>query len=121
MATQPEAKVQKEILNYLRELGLFVWTNKNQGTYDPKIRRFRKTNQLKGVSDILGLLPDGRFLAIEVKYGSNKPTLEQFFFLGKVNDKGGLAFTAWSVEDVKENLSSGGYRLMFEQPSLVHS
>ena len=95
-----ESAIQKKILHWLGYRGIFAWTNKTQGTFDPKRGAFRKTNQLKGVPDILGVLPDGRFLGIEVKRKGNKPTQEQLDFIHKANLKGALCFVAYSVEDV---------------------
>ena len=59
---------------------------------------------MKGVSDILGILPDGRFLAIECKSPSGKTTTEQDRFLASVNARGGLAFVARGLDDVKTHM-----------------
>lgn len=56
---------------------------------------------LKGVSDILGILKDGRLLAIEVKVGYNKVTTEQNDFINQINTCGGLAFVARSLDDLR--------------------
>lgn len=60
---------------------------------------------VNGVSDIIGLLPGGRFLAIEVKTDRGKATPRQDKFIRDVNEEGGLAFIARSVDDVIERLS----------------
>lgn len=61
---------------------------------------------LKGVSDIVGILPGGRFLAIEVKRPGNERgvTLEQRAFIDRINKSGGLAFVATSISDVRARL-----------------
>ncbi len=41
-----------------------------------------------GVADILGILPGGRFLAIEVKTRRGRVSSRQKAFLKKVNDRG---------------------------------
>jgi hypothetical protein len=46
----------------------------------------------------------GRFLAIEVKRPGNKPTPEQQQFIDTINEAGGLAFVARSVEEVDNTL-----------------
>lgn len=61
----------------------------------------------RGVSDILGVLPNGRALAIEVKRPGGKPTEAQQLFLHEVNRAGGLAFTASSVDEVEAYLRRG--------------
>lgn len=104
MSTQPESKIQKAILGYLKMRGVFAWTQKNQGTFDPYKKIFRKTNQLKGVSDIVGILSGGTLLAIEVKTATGRVSPEQKAFLAAINNMGGIAFVARSVNDVKESL-----------------
>jgi hypothetical protein len=44
----------------------------------------------------------GRFLAIEVKRPGGKPTPEQQQFMDMINQAGGLAFVAHSIEEVAE-------------------
>lgn len=55
---------------------------------------------MPGIADILGVLPGGRFLAIEVKRPGSRLTVDQDAFLGKINASGGLAFMASSLEEV---------------------
>lgn len=57
-----------------------------------------------GSSDILGILDDGRFLAIEVKRPGKEPTEVQREFLENINKNGGLAFVAYSVDDARSML-----------------
>ena len=64
----------------------------------------------KGVSDILGVLPGGRFLALEVKTAKGKLTPAQADFLQSVAGGGGLAFMAQSAEEVRTRLAEEGYR-----------
>jgi hypothetical protein len=51
-----------------------------------------------GSSDLIGI-KNGKFLAIEVKEGNGKPTVEQASFVQMVNDNGGRGGIVWSVED----------------------
>lgn len=101
-----EKDIQKKILIWLGLKGIFAWTNKTQGTFDPVRRVFRTSNQLKGVPDILGVLPDGRFLGIEVKRKGGIVSPEQSAFIGKASRLGALCFVAYSVDDVIQNLKS---------------
>lgn len=55
-----------------------------------------------GMSDIIGQLRDGRFLAIEVKTPRGKLTEQQANFLKLVAANGGAAYVARSVEDLKD-------------------
>lgn len=96
-----EKEIQKTILDWLELNKIFAWTNKTQGTYDPVKKIFRKSkNQMNGVPDILGILPDGRFLAIEVKRKPNKPSAEQIEFIGKAQSLGALCFVSYGLDDI---------------------
>lgn len=61
----------------------------------------------KGVSDIIGC-HNGRFLAIEIKTEKGRVTPHQQRFLDRVNEAGGVAFVARSIEDVTYHLGIGG-------------
>jgi hypothetical protein len=96
-----EQDIQKQILDYLRWRGIPCYKHQNAGIrkpdggYIPTLTR--------GVSDIIGCIPKtGRFLAIEVKRPGNKPTAEQQQFIDTINEAGGLASVARSVEEVQK-------------------
>lgn len=55
-----------------------------------------------GSSDLIGLTCDGRFLAVEVKREGKHPTKEQQRFIAMVDDMGGIAFVAHSVEEFNQ-------------------
>lgn len=57
----------------------------------------------KGISDILGIY-HGRPLAIEIKRPGGIVTPAQMKFLQEVNKEGGIAFVAYSVDDVIRGL-----------------
>jgi len=57
--------------------------------------------QMVGISDLLGIC-NGRFVAIELKIGKNKPSKIQKWFLGEVVKCGGVGAVCWSLEDVKK-------------------
>lgn len=102
-----ESDIQTLILAWLLTQKFFVWRNKSEGTFDPLTGKRRAMNQVgakKGVPDILGILPDGRFLAIEVKTQTGKVSAEQGDFIRQANTLGGLALVARSLDDVKAHL-----------------
>lgn len=109
----PESKIQKQIIEYLQGCGYFVWQHKRIGTFDARLGKFRKKAkfEINGVSDILGVLPGGKFLAIEVKAKKGSVSDSQKKFIKKVNDEGGMAFVARSVEDVIGEFDKEGYYL----------
>lgn len=59
---------------------------------------------MRGTSDIIGLLPGGRLLAVEVKGPGDKPNEDQLLFIDKVNEQGGLAFIAKSLQHAQEQM-----------------
>lgn len=61
-----------------------------------------------GYSDLI-LNVNGKFVAIELKVGSNKPTALQLDFLKKVRESGGLGGVAWNWGEVKTILRHTGY------------
>jgi len=102
-----EKVIQNEIMNFLAECNIFCWKNASVGIFDKKIGQFRAPKsryQIKGVSDILGIMPDGRFLAIEVKTKVGKPTPEQMKFITAINGMGGVAFISRSTEQTYDQL-----------------
>lgn len=101
-----ERDIQSAILEYLHAKRIFCWRNNSGMQFLPYTNREGKSRMralrigLPGSSDILGCLPDGRFLAIEVKRPGNKPTIEQQEFLDNIASRGGVAFVATSIDDV---------------------
>ena len=120
-----EKHIENQILTYLANKKIFCWKNQSVGLFDPNKKVFRRSNNvhhIKGVSDILGILPDGRFLAIEVKkpYVSRKTlqikyrtqeelsklaSEDQISFINSVSSRNGVAFYADSLEVLKDQLS----------------
>ena len=104
----PEKQIENEILNWLSSQGIFAWKNQSVGIYNPVRKAFmRRTSphHIKGVSDILGILKDGRLLAIEVKAKYGKPSPEQTLFIEKIKKNGGIAFIARSIQEVSEEFN----------------
>ena len=55
---------------------------------------------MKGVSDII-VCCNGRFGAIELKVGKNKPTKLQERFLSNIQSAGGFSFVCRTVDEVR--------------------
>jgi hypothetical protein len=94
----PEADIQKQILQYL-SYRHYCWRNNTGGFRDKRdhFYQFGKT----GSGDILGVKkPTGQFFSIEVKRRGKKPTDNQVQFMQNIVAAGGLAFVAYSVDDV---------------------
>lgn len=98
------------ILTTLNLCGVFSWRNNTSGFFDTKKKMFRKAHdQLNGVSDILGIFPDGKFLAIEIKTVNDKLSIEQLDFLENIKKKNGISIVARSVDDVLKVLQEENY------------
>jgi len=86
-----ESKLQAKILKWLKANGFWVFKtivcNRN------------------GIPDIIGCTKSGRLFAIEVKFGSNKPTPLQNYNLEEIRKRGGIAILAYSLEDVTKALT----------------
>ncbi|VTS06503.1 hypothetical protein [Tuwongella immobilis] len=59
-----EQDLVNQLIAYLRLKRCFVW-RQNQGGMRDRTNRFVRFCSQSGISDIIGMLPDGRFLAIQ--------------------------------------------------------
>jgi len=102
---QSEKELVKTVLEYLGLKRIYAWRNNTGATVIPGKERTRFVRYgFKGSSDVIGILPDGRFLAIECKVGKNKVSPAQEEFLDNIANNGGLAIIAYSLDDVIERL-----------------
>ena len=98
-----ETDIQNLIRLALSERGIISWRN-NTGALKDKDGRLIRYGMCPGSSDIIGIMPDGRFLAIEVKKPGKKPTPEQLNFIEAIRRHGGIAGVAHGVEDLEDLL-----------------
>ena len=106
-----ESALVKACLDLLAVRRIFAWRNSVGAAYNPRGRfvRFGKV----GSSDILGVLPGGRLLALEVKRPGGRLTEAQADFLQQINTAGGLAVMIQDVETLERLLpqeARGGRR-----------
>ena len=97
-----EQSLIKPTIDLLTMLGCCVWRQNAGGmkaTYQGK-NRFIKFSHREGISDIIGIAPDGRFIAVELKVGKNKTTERQEEFLAEVRQRGGIAIVAYDLDEV---------------------
>lgn len=85
-----EQKLQTKILNWLKANGYWVFKT--------------VVCNRKGIMDIVGCTPKGRFLGIEVKFGANKASKLQSWNILEVEKRGGIAFIAYTLDEVKKEL-----------------
>lgn len=92
-----EADIQRAILDYLA-FKKYVAFKVPSGGIKIENRFIRMAKA--GTSDIIGCSPTGRFIAIEVKKKSNKPTPAQLEFLDEVHRNNGIGIVAYSLDEV---------------------
>lgn len=85
-----EQDIQTKILGYLKKRGIYA------------IKVIMAS--ASGVPDIIGMLPGGRFFAIEVKAPNGKLSALQVLNLERIQLNGGIAIIARSVDDVAKHL-----------------
>jgi VRR-NUC domain len=105
MALQKESHIQKQILDYLKLKRCVVFKHRNVGIRKPNGSYIPLAFGEKGISDIIGCLPDGRFLAIEVKQPKGKVSPEQEQFIANVLRNNGVAFVARSLDEVIKQIA----------------
>jgi len=102
-----EGRIKAHCLRYLERRGIFSWSNAT-GCVRVAPNRWVHFGK-KGSADILGCLPGGRFLAIEVKAPAGRLTPEQRQFLEKVRCLGGMAVVVKSWKELDHALREAGY------------
>ena len=98
-----EHDIQNLIRLALSERGIISWRN-NTGALKDKDGRLIRYGLCSGSSAIIGIMPDGRFLAIEVKKPGKKPTPEQLNFIEAIRRHGGIAGVVHSPEELADLL-----------------
>jgi hypothetical protein len=99
-----EAEILRAIIQLLhRHPRVAQCWRQNSGTFQERNRdgstRYIRANTARGMSDIMGILKDGRTLAIEVKSRTGRMRPGQEEFLQTIRQAGGVAGVCRSVED----------------------
>lgn len=111
MSGKQETEFIRQVREYLHRRGC-VTTRINSGLRilddgSDNRRIFRGAEA--GTADIVGCCK-GRYFAIEAKVGRNKLSPAQAAFLESVREAGGIAFAAWSLDDVDVGMGWDPYR-----------
>jgi hypothetical protein len=98
----PEGAVVKACLEYLQLRGIYAYRqNTGAAEYTDKTGKKRMVKYGKpGASDIVGVMPGGRFIAVECKALNGRLSDFQRQFLEDIDRMGGLAVVARSVDDI---------------------
>ena len=93
-----EAAVLKECLDYLKKIGIFCWRN-STGSFNLG-DRFIKFS-MPGAADIIGLLSNGKFLAVECKRREGgKQTVDQKLFQHRIEHSNGIYLLVRSAAEL---------------------
>lgn len=99
---QKESEVLRDCISWLYVNGIFCWRN-NTGSCKQGNRYIRFG--LKGSADIIGLLPDGRFLAVECKREEGGRLSDaQKKFAEKIRQNKGIYIVANSLDNLIEKI-----------------
>lgn len=90
-----ESDIQRLIMLALSEAGCLIFRN-NTGVLKNAAGIPIKFGLCVGSSDLIGIAPGGRFLAVEIKTPTGKATPEQLRFIDAVRARGGIAGIARS-------------------------
>ena len=100
-----EGVIVNSCIRALFAIGCYVWRN-NTGAYKPKDSgRFIKYGK-KGSADIIGVMPGGKFIAVECKAGKNPQSQDQILFQQRIEEKGGVYILAHSADELLEALKA---------------
>ena len=86
-------------IQWLHLNGCFIWRN-NSGGYKSETGTWIRYG-LTGSPDIIGVNPRGRFIGIEAKSDTGKPTDQQLAFGRKVTDRGGVYLVVRSTDELE--------------------
>ena len=103
-----EAEVVGSCLNGLELMGIEAWRNNTGALKDRAGKRYIRFGK-PGSSDILGILKDGRFLAVECKrpVGGRITELQQNF-INMINENGGVGLIVHIFDELYDGLKSKG-------------
>jgi len=113
-------QLTSNIIHFLNLNGCVAFRNNVMGVFDQKLalknilalrmvnektlrkalqKSYRKSHEKKGVSDVIGFVKkNGRFIAIEVKFGKDTLSIYQTDFLRQVEKGGGISIVAKTYE-----------------------
>ena len=112
-----ETDLVRGVLDWLSLRRIKAWRTNNTGIFDPVKKVYRTFQGLRGVSDILGILPQtveiegervtfGNFLAIEVKRQGETLRPEQEQFLEEIRKRGGIGLCVRSLTELETQMKS---------------
>jgi hypothetical protein len=106
MAT-PERLIAREILKHLRSKGVLCFRHEPH-TYNHQLgMHISNPYDMKGVADIICVLPQGKVAFVEVKTKTGKQSADQVLFQKRVEALGAVYIVARSTADIKGIVGCG--------------
>mgnify|MGYP003615764181 FL=1 len=96
-----EKDLQTQCLRYVKAL-------QKQGVPIIAINQHGSAFSARGVPDIIMCI-NGKFIAVELKVGNNKPTPLQEDYIAMINQANGSAYVLYSLDDFKEVIENALY------------
>ena len=93
-----------QCIRHVKSLSGCMWRLQSQGQFDIKQNRWRPSGQKRGLPDCIGLLPNGRFIAVEVKIGRDKMSEYQELRRSEIINSNGHYLIARNLDDFKNEL-----------------
>lgn len=105
MQNENEQDIQKTIIDYLRLKKFIVFKHHSTGSTVRNNKAVFFKHGDKGVSDLIACSPKGQFVAIEIKKNKgSKISDDQYAFIKNIILNKGIAFVAFSIDDVVKTL-----------------
>jgi len=102
-----EAELLSFALNCLKQSGLVYWRVPNGPVmHSINGKMIRKCSPVKGFPDLAGVLPNGKFFAIELKTDKGRLSPEQIEWITKLNHSGAIAVVLRSKDEIREFVAS---------------
>lgn len=100
----PEHDFQKQVVSYLKYNKFYVFSVPN-GLYIKNIatrKHYKDMGLTSGVSDLIIILPCGKYVCVELKTESGKQSLAQIEFEEKIKSLGGEYIVWKSIKDAED-------------------
>lgn len=102
-----ESELLSFALTCLKQSGLVYWRVPNGPVmHSINGKMIRKCSPIKGFPDIAGVLPSGKFFAIELKTDKGRLSPEQLEWITKLNHSGAIAIVLRSKEEIRDFISA---------------
>ena len=100
----PANQLTDECIRHIKSLGGCSWRISAGGQFDTKQGRWRPGGQKRGLPDVIGILPDGRFIGIEVEVGRDRVSEYQELRRSEIISSNGHYLIARNLEKFKNEL-----------------